>query len=149
MRQQQLIRGHTDKNDKIKDNLMSHLFIASGSLLALIGVVARSLSSHALLQLLEGRGKLDNFNLAADYLLSHGLALIGIAILCHLFPTGKYHLAGWAFLLGSILFQGTVLTKSFISIQPFGVLTPLGGFILMVGWIWLIIAGLQGYFVAK
>ncbi|TKB23236.1 DUF423 domain-containing protein [Desulfopila sp. IMCC35006] len=128
---------------------MTQLFIAFGSLLALTGVVARSLSAHALLQLLEARGKLDNFNLAADYLLFHGLALIGIAILCHLFPEGKYHHAGWAFLLGSILFQGTVLTKSFISIQPFGFLTPLGGFVLMAGWGLLIIAALQGYFAGR
>ncbi len=128
---------------------MTHLFIAFGSLLALTGVVARSLSAHALLQLLEARGKLDNFNLAADYLLFHGLALIGIAILCHLFPEAKYHHAGWAFLLGSILFQGTVLTKSFISIQPFGFLTPLGGFVLIVGWGLLIIAALQGYFAGR
>ncbi len=128
---------------------MSQLYIAFGSLLALIGVVARSLSSHTLLQLLEARGKLNNFNLAADYLLFHGLALIGIAILCHLFPTGKYHQAGWAFLLGSVLFQGTVLTKSFISIQPFGFLTPLGGFVLMVGWGLLFIAALHGYFLTN
>ena len=125
---------------------MTHLFIAAGSLLALSGVVARSLSAHALLQLLEARGKLDNFNLAADYLLFHGLALIGIAILCHLFPEGKYHYAGWTFLLGSLLFQGTVLTKSLISIQPFGFLTPVGGFILMVGWGVLFIVALHGYF---
>ncbi len=128
---------------------MTHFFIALGSLLAFIGVVARSLSSHTLLQLLEARGKLDNFNLAADYLLFHGLALIGIAILCHLFPQGKYHLAGWAFLLGSILFQGTVLTKSLISIHPFGFLTPLGGFVLMLGWGWLIVSGIRGCFLGR
>ena len=124
---------------------MTHLLIATGAILAFAGVLARSLSAHALLQLLEGRGKLDNFNLAADYLLFHGLALIGVAILCHLFPEGKYQRAGWAFILGSILFQGTVLTKSFISIQPFGFLTPLGGFILMVGWGLLFIAALNNY----
>lgn len=128
---------------------MTHLFIAFGSLLALIGVVSRSLSAHALLPLLEARGKLDNFNLAADYLLLHGLALIGIAILCHLFPAGRYHLAGWFFLLGSVLFQGTVLTKSFISIQPLGFLTPLGGFVLMVGWGLVIVAALHSYFAAR
>ena len=128
---------------------MTHLFIAAGSLLALIGVVTRSLSAHALLQLLEARGKLDNFNLAADYLLFHGLALIGIAILCHLFPEEKYHYAGWAFLLGSILFQGTVLTKSLISIQPFGFLTPVGGFILMLGWGVLLFVAVHGYFAAR
>lgn len=124
---------------------MTHLFIAIGSILALVGVLARSLSAHALLQLLEGRGKLDNFNLAADYLIFHGLALVGVAILCHLFPEGKYHRAGWAFFLGSILFQGSVLTKSFVAIQPFGFLTPLGGFILMVGWGLLFVAALHNY----
>ena len=124
---------------------MTHLFIAMGSVLALAGVLARSLSAHALLQLLEERGKLANFNLAADYLLIHGLALVAVAILCHLFPEVKYHRAGWAFFLGSILFQGSVLTKSFISIQPFGFLTPLGGFILMVGWGLLFISALNSY----
>ena len=124
-------------------------FTATGSILALGGVLSRSLSAHALLKLLKDRGKLDNFNLAADYLLFHGLALICIAILCHLFPEGKYHQAGWAFLLGSILFQGSVLTKSFVSIQPFGFLTPLGGFILMLGWGLLFIAALHGYRFAK
>ena len=124
---------------------MTHFFIAVGAFLALAGVLARSLSAHALLHLLETSGKLDNFNLAADYLLFHGLALIGVAVLCHLFPDGKYHRAGWAFFLGSILFQGTVLTKSFISIQPFGFLTPLGGFILMLGWGLLFVAAVQSY----
>jgi uncharacterized membrane protein YgdD (TMEM256/DUF423 family) len=128
---------------------MTHFFIAFGAILALIGVLARSLSAHALLQLLEERGKLDNFNLAADYLLFHGLALISIAILCHIFPDGKYHRAGWAFLIGSILFQGTVLTKSFISIQPFGFLTPLGGFILMAGWGLLLIAAFHSLYIAR
>lgn len=128
---------------------MTQFFIAIGSILSLAGVLARSLSAHALLQLLEERGKLGNFNLAADYLLIHGLALLAVAILCNLFPEEKYHWAGWAFLLGSILFQGTVLTKSFISIQPLGFLTPLGGFILMLGWVLLFIAALNGVQMTK
>ncbi len=95
------------------------------------------------------RGKLDNFNLAADYLLFHELALIAVAILCHLFPERKYHQAGWAFQLGSILFQGSVLIKSFVSIQPFGFVTPLGGFILMTRWGLLFVAALSSYYAAK
>ncbi len=128
---------------------MTHFFIAIGAILALCGVVARSLSAHALLHLLKERGKLENFNLAADYLLFHGLALIGIAILCHLFPDGKYHRAGWALFIGSIFFQGTVLIKSFVPIQPFGFLTPVGGFILMVGWGLLIVAAFHSLYIAR
>ena len=116
---------------------MPKSFIAIGSLFALAGIVARSLSSHALLQVLTRNGKLDNFNLAADYLLFHALALLGVAILCRLYPEAGYFRAGWAFIGGSLLFQGSVLVKSFISIQPLGFVTPTGGAILMVGWVLL------------
>ncbi len=128
---------------------MVHLFTAIGALLALGGVLARSLSSHALLHLLTELGKLDNYNLAADYLLFHGLALIGVAILSHLFPEAAYRWAGWSFILGSILFQGTVLIKSFVSIQPFGFLTPLGGFFLMLGWGLLLAGALHAQYFMK
>ena len=122
---------------------MTHTFIAIGAFFALVGVLARSLSSHALLQMLEAKGKLANFNLAADYLLIHGLVLIGVALLCKLYPAGNYQRAGWVFICGSLLFQGTVLVKSFVSIKPFGFLTPLGGFILMAAWIILLLTALQ------
>jgi len=117
---------------------MTRLFIASGALSALIGVISRSLSSHAIKPFLLERGKLDNFNLASDYLVLHGLALIAVAILCHQFPEAKFQRAGWAFIAGSVLFQGSVLLKSCISIAPLGFVTPLGGFVLMLGWAMLI-----------
>jgi uncharacterized membrane protein YgdD (TMEM256/DUF423 family) len=122
---------------------MTQLFIFSGSTAALAGVIARSLSSHAIRPFLEQRGKLENFNLAADYLLLHGIALIGVAILCQLFPEARYQRAGWAFIIGSILFQGSVLLKSCVSIQPFGFLTPLGGAVLMAGWLLICLSSLQ------
>ncbi len=113
---------------------MTQLFILIGSFFSLIGVTARSLSSHPIQQFLMERGKLENFNIGADYLIFHGLALLATAILCHLFPEAKYERAGYCFIAGSLLFQVTVLIKSCISIQPFGFLTPVGGFILIIGW---------------
>ena len=124
---------------------MTHIFITSGGISALIGVISRSLSSHAIKPFLIERGKLDNFNLAADYLVLHGLALIAVAALCHLFPEAKFTRAGWTLLAGSVLFQGSVLLKSCISIAPFGFITPLGGFVLMLGWILFVISSLTLY----
>lgn len=121
---------------------MNPLLITSGALFALSGVIARSLSSHAIKPFLLERGKLDNFNLGADYLLMHGIALIATAILCNLYPEAKFERSGWAFIVGSILFQGTVLIKSCVSIHPLGFLTPLGGIILMAGWVLLIFSGI-------
>jgi len=116
---------------------MTQLFIIAGTFFAFCGVLARSLSSHAIKPTLEELGKLDNFNIAADYLLFHGLALIATAILCHIFPQSRFQWAGWAFILGSVLFQGTVIFKAFIPMGPAGLLTPLGGFVLLGGWLLL------------
>lgn len=122
---------------------MTHLFIGTGAFFAFCGVFTRSLSSHAIKASLEQLGKLDNFNIAADYLIFHGLALLATGILCQLYPGSRYYLAGWAFIIGSVLFQGTVLLKAFSNLGPAGMLTPLGGLILLGGWLLLIYAAIQ------
>ena len=122
---------------------MIRLFLASGGFLAFSGVLARSLSAHALLDRLSASAKLDNFNLAADYLVLHGLALITVALLCRLLPQPTFVLSGWAFILGSFLFQGTVLIKCFMPMGLLGVATPLGGLILMLGWVCIVWGGLR------
>jgi uncharacterized membrane protein YgdD (TMEM256/DUF423 family) len=114
--------------------MKSSFFLALGGCFALLGVVARSLSSHAIYELLANRGKLDNFNLAADYLLAHGIGLVAVAILCQLYPQGSFARAGYALLVGTLLFSGTVLYKSLAPMGAMGILTPIGGAILFCGW---------------
>ncbi len=122
---------------------MTKMFLCIGSVFGLLGVVAASLSSHALRPALESRGKLDSYNVAADFMIYQGLALLVVAVLIHLFPKAHFHWVAYSFVLGSILFQGTVFLKSFVSISPFGFITPLGGFVLMAGWLLLAILSLK------
>lgn len=121
---------------------MIRFFLVGGGLLAFSGVLARSLSAHALYERLNSSTKLDNFNLAADYLVVHGLALVAVALLYRLFSHQAFVVSGWAFLLGSFLFQGTVLIKCFTSMGLLGVATPLGGLMLMLGWLCIVWGGL-------
>ena len=121
---------------------MIRFFLASGALFSLCGVVTRALSSHALHESLSASGSLNNFNLASDYLLIHGLALICTAILFRLYPANGFMWAGWAFFVGSILFQGTVFAKCFMPLGPIGLATPLGGLFLMAGWLLLALSAL-------
>lgn len=122
---------------------MSQIFIIIGAAFAFIAVLTRSLSSHAIQPFLLERGKLENFNIGSDYLLAHGIALIAIALLCHLFPDANYQRGGWCITVGVGIFSITVLAKSCFSIHPFGILTPIGGFILMVGWCLVAYAAIQ------
>lgn len=122
---------------------MTRLFVASGALLSLIAVISRSLSSHKIRPTLEARGSLDNFNLASDYLLAHGLALLLIAVLVHLFPQAQLGRAGVLLLAGALLFCGSVLIKSLVGLGPLGMITPLGGLCLMAGWLMLGLSALK------
>ena len=115
--------------------MITKLFLSLGALYGFIGVIANSLSSHAIKPQLEVRNKLDSFNIAADFMIYHGIALLLIGILVHQFPKAGFHWTGWAFVLGSLLFQISVFVKSFVDIGVFGAMTPIGGLILMLGWL--------------
>jgi Uncharacterized small membrane protein len=46
----------------------------------------------------------------------------------------------FAFLVGVIIFSGTLYALALTSLRWLGAITPLGGLSLMIGWIWLIVA---------
>ena len=122
---------------------MFRLFLIAGGLLSCAAVVCRALSYHTLRLTLTASHTMEQFNLAADYLLIHGLALALLAHLAETRPCRAFTLSGWALLIGSLCFQGTVIAKCFVDLGPVGVLTPIGGVLLMAGWFLLALGGLQ------
>ena len=109
--------------------------IATGILFAFISILFGALGSHALKPILLERQTVENFQIARDFTMYHGLALILLGILMHLFPDIKFKYVAIAFVVGSILFQGITFTKSFMDVGKFGILNPIGGSILFLGWI--------------
>lgn len=100
---------------------MMRFFLASGALFALVGVVSRALSAHALIDRLTASGKLDQFNLASDYILIHGLALIAVMLLLQAAPCRPATLAGCCFFVGGLLFPVTVFIKCFAPMGTSGI----------------------------
>lgn len=120
--------------------------IAIGVLFAIISIIAGALGSHALKPILMERQTLDSFQIARDYTMYHGLALILLGILIHLFPQVKLNYVAICFVVGSLLFQGIVFVKSFTDVGTLGILNPIGGTILLLGWgyfFFLVIRGLK------
>lgn len=110
----------------------------SGSFLILIAIVAEAMQSHAL----EGIAseKASNFLTATRFLFFNGLGLIAIHLLKERHPSNMISFAGLFILSGTVLFSFTVLIKIFTSMNGWGWITPLGGVILIVGWILMIIS---------
>ena len=81
------------------------------------------------------------WNTAVQYHLAHALGLLLIGILYHLMPDASLiKVAGWAILLGIILFSGSLYVLVLTGVKPLGIITPLGGVAFLIGWLLLAIA---------
>lgn len=119
-------------------------FGSIGAFFCLLGVVAGALGAHGLAQLLEGTGAAGNYRLATDYMFYHGLGLLAAGIVKDRGGPAPVDLAGWLFVVGSILFQGNLYLIALAGVRSFQALTPAGGVCLMAGWLALAVAAIRG-----
>lgn len=119
------------------------LFLFLGALCCFLGVLAGALGSHVLKEYLIQSGSLTNFNLATDYMFFHGIGLLFVAFARNRYPALSFHYAGWLFIAGTLLFQGNLFLMTFTGNRMMGMLTPVGGFCLMAGWLTLALQALR------
>jgi uncharacterized membrane protein YgdD (TMEM256/DUF423 family) len=116
------------------------IWLAIAALCGGLAVIAGALGEHALAQTLEPRALLA-FNTAASYQMYHALA-IGLAALA-MRPANR----AWAgraaafFLIGIILFSGSLYLWALSGMHVLVFMPPLGGLAFIVGWGLLAVAG--------
>ncbi|MGB0922280.1 MAG: DUF423 domain-containing protein [Alphaproteobacteria bacterium] len=74
------------------------------------------------------------FQTGAHYHLIHALALVGVAIIAHITQSGTANIAGWAFLVGIVLFSGSLYVLGITGSRALVIATPLGGISFLIGW---------------
>lgn len=119
------------------------LALVCGALFALLAVMAGAFGAHGLRGVLGSQG-LEVFQTAVTYQVYHSLALILVAIL----PVAGFsrHLLGIAagfFVVGILLFSGSLYLLVLTGIRWVGPVTPIGGICFMVGWILVAISGFR------
>lgn len=77
---------------------------------------------------------LAQFELAARYQMYHALALFAAAYVADRFESKMALIAARLFLLGTLVFCGTVYSLAFGAPRWFGAITPLGGLAFLLGW---------------
>jgi uncharacterized membrane protein YgdD (TMEM256/DUF423 family) len=114
-------------------------FIQAGAILGLIGVGLGAFGAHALKNMLDATGRGATFETAVKYQFYHALALVLVGVLMQLFgsnPTTT-KLLGWAgnsFLIGTLIFSGSLYILCFSGITWLGAITPIGGVAMIAGW---------------
>lgn len=118
----------------------SRFHILFGLFFACLGVVIGAFAAHGL-KLLSLK-EVNNFETGVKYQFYHAFALIVLGLLGAHFPKGdkSFKLAGFLFFTGILLFSGSLYllsTQSILNISiPFlGPITPIGGSLLIFGWL--------------
>ena len=74
-------------------------------------------------------------------LMSHLLALLGVALLSLHRPGRLLTVAGGLFVVGILLFSGSLYLLTLSGVGRLGMITPIGGMSFLAGWLCLGLAG--------
>ena len=120
---------------------MVKIFLFIGSILAGLSVAGGAFASHALKDRLSDRF-LEIFETGTKYQMYHALALILVALLLNSQENPLITMvgAGYAFIIGILIFSGSLYALSLTGIKWLGALAPIGGAALIIGWLSLAIA---------
>jgi uncharacterized membrane protein YgdD (TMEM256/DUF423 family) len=121
--------------------------LAWAGALGAAGVVLGALGAHALKPRLAEAGMADAWQTAVIFQLVHAAALLGFAGWLRPMATPPGRCAAWAvrlWILGTVLFSGSLYCLALGGARGVGPLTPLGGLALIAAWVLAAGAALAG-----
>ena len=86
---------------------------------------------------------LANWETAARYQMYHALALLAVALLVAKNGSRLLHMAGLSMTIGTLIFSGCLYVMVLTGQRRLGAVVPLGGVLLIVGWILLALAAFR------
>ena len=128
---------------KGKSGLEMAIWFAVGSILCGVGVLFGAFGAHGL------RGRIDTdmlavFETGVRYHLIHGLGVIAVAFAMTRWPSAGVTSAGWLFVVGIVIFSGSLYLMAVTNARWLGAITPIGGLCFLMGWGALAVTALRG-----
>jgi uncharacterized membrane protein YgdD (TMEM256/DUF423 family) len=123
---------------------MDKTFLLLASILGALAVALGAFGAHAL----EGRLSADLLSIyetGVRYHFYHALALLGVVAVLSRWPdSGAAVAAGWLFVIGIVIFSGSLYVLAFTGIRWMGAITPIGGVAFIAGWLCLVWVAIKG-----
>jgi uncharacterized membrane protein YgdD (TMEM256/DUF423 family) len=110
------------------------MFVVLGGVLAGLGVGLGAVGAHVLKTQLTPQ-QLETFHTAVNYQIIHAIGLILVGLLGQHHRSHLSDVAGWAMLLGIVLFSGCLYAWLATGSRFYVHLVPVGGIAFIVGWL--------------
>ncbi len=113
---------------------MKRRFAIPAALFGLCAVLAGAFGAHALRTRLAP-DLLQAFETGARYMMYHALALLFVSRAAMAPGISRtVPVAGWLFVVGTVVFSGSLYVLAFSGVRVWGAVTPIGGACLLGGW---------------
>ena len=127
---------------------MNRNFLVTAALLGALTVAIGAFGAHGLKQVVSPES-LSVFETAVRYQFYHVFALLAVAILYKENPGKLLLWSGYLFIIGIILFSGSLYLLTFmkaankVGMEGIGMITPFGGLFFIGGWFLMAISFLR------
>ncbi|MBT8487995.1 MAG: DUF423 domain-containing protein [Gemmatimonadetes bacterium] len=119
------------------------LFFTLGAVFGGIGVTLGAFGAHTLRNTLTPDA-LATFEIGVRYQMYHALALLAVSWASTQWEAATIAAAGWAFVIGILVFSGSLYVLVLTGQRWLGAVTPIGGIAFLVGWGLLALTALRG-----
>ena len=110
--------------------------MAAGLFFGATGVIMGAVGSHALKE--HPAEALKFFQIGNKYQIYHALFLLILGLLQHRYPGRLMNLSIFSTIAGTVLFSGSLYLLTLANIK-IGMITPIGGMLLISAWILLLV----------
>ena len=122
--------------------MTQHIIIATGALFGMLSVIFGAFGAHALKKILS-TDQLHSFEVGVKYQMYHAIVLLALGLSATDVTLATY----WCFTIGIILFSfsiyGLILSDAKgKKLRFLGPVTPIGGLLLVVGWLLVLVNAL-------
>lgn len=115
---------------------MLNIMYCIASLFGATGVLFGAFGAHYLKKILS-EDLLTAFETGVRYQLFHTFALFLAAFASAQYETSYFQTAYWLFFVGTLFFSGSIYLLSTLQMRSLGIVTPIGGTLLLMAWLFL------------
>lgn len=112
---------------------LDRILITTGAISAFLGVGLGAFGAHGLRKRLSP-DMLAVFDIGVRYQLVHALAMLAAGAAAPRLSAGALGSAGVLFVVGTVVFSGSLYVLALSGRKWLGAITPLGGLALLAGW---------------